>query len=74
MGEAVRPRFPWAQIMQIGLGELRLAPHEFWAMTLKELAAAAHAMPGAITTAPHRARLDELMTRYPDGGTADGTD
>ena len=29
--------FPWADVMRIGLGVLRLPPHAFWAMTPKEL-------------------------------------
>jgi uncharacterized phage protein (TIGR02216 family) len=33
--------FPWGRLMRTGLGELRLAPRDFWSMTLKELAAAA---------------------------------
>lgn len=59
-------RFPWARAMEIGLGHLRLAPRDFWRMTLPELAAAAR--DGAGSGAPHasRATLDELMTRFPD--------
>ncbi|HVV94709.1 MAG TPA: phage tail assembly chaperone [Hyphomicrobiales bacterium] len=44
---------------------LRLAPRDFWAMTPRELAAAAHALPHALPP-PDRATLDALMRRYPD--------
>jgi uncharacterized phage protein (TIGR02216 family) len=33
--------FPWARAMEIGFGHLKLAPEQFWRMTLPELAAAA---------------------------------
>jgi uncharacterized phage protein (TIGR02216 family) len=32
--------FPWEKLMHLGLGQLRLPPHTFWSMTLKELSAA----------------------------------
>jgi uncharacterized phage protein (TIGR02216 family) len=54
-------RFPWARLMRLGLGELRLAPREFWSMTLKELAAALP-VPAALA----REDLDRLMKRFPD--------
>jgi uncharacterized phage protein (TIGR02216 family) len=52
--------------MAFGLGVLRLPPKHFWSMTLREMAAA---MRGALPDQPERlakARLDELMQRYPD--------
>ena len=58
--------FPWADAIGFGLGVLRLAPKDFWAMTPRELAHAINAVTG--TTAPlDRGELDALMTRYPDG-------
>lgn len=59
--------FPWARAMELGLGELRLAPHEFWCMTLPELAAAAKgaglATSGEVMT---RASLSSLAEQFPD--------
>lgn len=61
-------KFPWARAMEIGLGALRLAPRDFWAMTLPELGAAAR---GAgfwggdeMMT---RERLETLSAQFPDG-------
>ncbi|MGH6908411.1 MAG: rcc01693 family protein [Aestuariivirga sp.] len=56
-------RFPWARMMQLGLGRLRLSPAEFWAATPREIAAAF-----ASTARPPMTRgsLDELMTMFPD--------
>lgn len=60
----MRPRetFPWARLMHMGLGVLRLSPKEFWAATPREIAAA---FGGPAPTLP-RANLEELMKRYPD--------
>ncbi|MFT5506991.1 MAG: putative phage protein (TIGR02216 family) [Hyphomicrobiaceae bacterium] len=58
--------------MAFGLGELRLAPRDFWAMTPRELAAAVEASANPGTAPPTRAELADLMTTYPDGGLADG--
>lgn len=56
-------RFPWAEIMALGLGDMRLAPEAFWAMTPRELFAAA----GLRVAAPMgRDALDGLMARFPD--------
>mgnify|MGYP000888632414 CR=1 FL=1 len=49
--------------MQLGLGVLRLAPHEFWRATPREIAAAFAAGPGVPLA---RADLDHLMQRFPD--------
>ncbi|MCW2307890.1 putative phage protein (TIGR02216 family) [Rhodobium gokarnense] len=55
--------------MRAGLGRLKLAPDAFWRLTLPELAAA---LEGAFGTAPEglappgRARLQRLMTLFPD--------
>jgi uncharacterized phage protein (TIGR02216 family) len=49
--------------MQMGLGELRLSPHDFWRATPREIAAAF----AAEHVAPlMRAELDGLMQRFPD--------
>ena len=55
--------------MAFGLGHLRLAPSDFWAMTPRELAAAARALapPRAAVSAPGRAELDALLALFPDG-------
>jgi uncharacterized phage protein (TIGR02216 family) len=54
--------------MAFGLGVLKLRPHDFWAMTPKELAAAlAGALPHQAPAAPlSRPDLDALMRRFPD--------
>jgi len=52
--------------MAFGLGQLRLSPSEFWAMTPRELAAAADLFGAAPHAPPSRDALDELMRCYPD--------
>jgi len=52
--------------MAFGLGALRLSPAAFWAMTLKEVAAAMQAVLPEMATAIGKARLQELMRRFPD--------
>ena len=47
--------------MQLGFAELRLAPRDFWSMTLKELNAA---LPRAYPMS--RDDLTGLMERFPD--------
>lgn len=54
-------RFPWRALMYLGLGRLRLAPADFWAMTLREL----HAALG-VRSVLRRADLDDLMRKFPD--------
>lgn len=56
--------FPWRRLMFLGLGLLRLAPRDFWALTLRELSAAL----GEGTSPFERARLDEMMKEFPDHG------
>ncbi|MBO6719154.1 MAG: phage tail assembly chaperone [Rhizobiaceae bacterium] len=51
--------------MAFGLGRLRLAPRDFWAMTPRELAAAMSAY-SAPVAAPGRDELDRLMRQFPD--------
>jgi uncharacterized phage protein (TIGR02216 family) len=52
--------------MAFGLGVLRLAPAAFWAMTPRELAAAADGVAGGRAEPLRRAALEALMRRYPD--------
>jgi uncharacterized phage protein (TIGR02216 family) len=59
--------FPWEDAMRAGLGQLRLAPQDFWAMTLPELNAALRGTgPAGPAEALPRAALDALMALYPD--------
>ena len=58
--------FPWDAAMQVGFGVLKLSPDAFWRMTPRELAAAITAPRGGGGEALGRARLDELMQRFPD--------
>ncbi|WP_349364051.1 MAG: rcc01693 family protein [Roseitalea porphyridii] len=62
---ADRP-FPWADAMRFGLGVLRLAPADFWAMTPRELAAAMGALGGSSQPPPDRYVLDRLLNEFPD--------
>ena len=65
-GEGTRP-FPWSQAMAFGLGVLRLAPRDFWAMSPRELTAAVAAYQGRAPSTPlDRSGLADLMRRFPD--------
>ena len=64
--------FPWGQAMRFGLGVLRLAPRDFWAMTPRELAMAHEALAGTQGGALGRGTLDGLMARFPDLEAGDG--
>lgn len=59
--------FPWTVAMRFGLGVLRLAPRDFWAMTPRELASAWGAIMGDRTGSLARTDLDSLMEQFPDG-------
>ena len=50
--------------MHFGLCMLRLAPRDFWAMTPRELTALAGA--ARPVSAPDRARMIEMMNKWPD--------
>lgn len=54
--------------MTAGLGTLRLAPHDFWSMTPRELDAALRGALGltAATPAMTRSDLKALMAAFPD--------
>lgn len=55
--------FPWQRMMQVGLGNLRLSPDQFWRSSPREIAA-------AWGVPPHpkllRQDLNEMMEKYPD--------
>ena len=54
--------FPWARLMQTGLGTLQLSPSEFWRSTPREIAAAIGFPPKPML----RQSLNEMMERFPD--------
>lgn len=56
-------RFPWQQMMALGLGTLRLAPRDFWAATPRELAAACPVRPPGVLP---RSALEQLLQQFPD--------
>ncbi|MBB4065723.1 putative phage protein (TIGR02216 family) [Gellertiella hungarica] len=58
--------------MHFGLGRLRLSPSDFWAMSPRELCAAAG--PAREAAGPDRPALDALMARFPDRRGAGETD
>ena len=58
--------FGWDQAMALGFGLLHLPPDRFWAMTPRELNAAARAFAAPAETAPARDWLTGAMRRYPD--------
>lgn len=58
--------FPWARAMEIGLGHLRLAPEDFWRMTLPELAAAARRSCHYSDDPMTERDLDRLLVLFPD--------
>ena len=69
---ALPDRFPWRALMAFGFGRLGLPSDAFWAMTPRELAAAAEGL-GVGGGAPlARATLDALMRRFPDTPVEEG--
>lgn len=56
--------FPWRELMRFFLGERRMAPAEFWALTLPEIEAVVGRAAGEAT---RRAELTRLMEAFPDG-------
>jgi uncharacterized phage protein (TIGR02216 family) len=57
----------WEALMQAGLGRLRMAPADFWAMTPRELQAALGVPSGGPGAAAlDRAGMTALMARFPD--------
>ena len=57
-------RFPWARVMQLGIGTLGIPPEQFWRCTLREITAAL----GSAEMPLHRQSLEELMCEWPDEG------
>ncbi|MCE5972093.1 phage tail assembly chaperone [Sinirhodobacter sp. WL0062] len=67
----------WPGLMRVGMRGLGLRPQEFWALTPAELALMLGEASGSAPLT--RARLDELVARWPDvaaagerKGTSDG--
>ena len=56
-------KFPWGQMMAMGLGTLPLSPRDFWAATPREIAAAFPKPHGA---ALPRGVLEQLLEQFPD--------
>lgn len=53
--------------MAVGLGVLRLAPRDFWAMTPREFASAIEGLTGGASPQPMKASgLRQLMQLFPD--------
>ena len=63
--------FPWRDVMAFGLGRLRLSSADFWALTPRELTAAAEEHFGRTMAPLDRAAFNELIRRYPDKQDAD---
>jgi uncharacterized phage protein (TIGR02216 family) len=55
--------FPWARLMQIGIGVLGLSPAQFWRTTLREITAASGL---AQSNQMSRCALERLMQQWPD--------
>ncbi len=58
--------FPWVDLMQKGLGTLRLSPTEFWRSTPREIAGAFGSPPKPINAKALRQKLDAMLERWPD--------
>lgn len=63
--------FDWPALMRAGMRGLGLRPWEFWALTPAELQLMLGE--GGGEKPMGRARLDELMTAFPDKTRGDGT-
>lgn len=59
--------------MCFGFGVLGLSSRDFWAMTPRELSAAAEAIFGTATAPLDRTVLDALIVRYPDAPRPTGS-
>ena len=70
-------RIDWDALMRLGLGQLRLPPEVFWAMTPKEFSCAVEGA-GLVASGAagglRRGELETLMGRFPDaaGGQDEG--
>jgi uncharacterized phage protein (TIGR02216 family) len=56
-------RFPWPEMMALGLGTLRLSPRDFWEATPREIAAAC---PVRRRTVLPRGVFEQLLQQFPD--------
>jgi len=56
-------KFDWPALMRLGLGQLRLTPDQFWALTPAELSLMAGLDGQGVM---NRAGLSALMAKYPD--------
>lgn len=63
--------FPWEEVMAFGLGRLRLAPRDFWALSLPELAGAMQSTNPRLAVPVTRQWLSEAMQRFPDTAQAE---
>ena len=63
--------FDWEAALAFGLGRLRLPPDRFWAMTPRELAAAAVPSRPTLGPPPDRNWLDDAVRRFPDAEGAE---
>jgi len=63
--------FPWDEAMRFGFGVMHLSSREFWGLSPRELAAAFTAVSGR-SAPPSRARLADLMGRFPDKENSHG--
>lgn len=61
--------FPWAKVMAIGFGVLKLSPEALWRMTPREFAASLHGLYGEPQLPLRREALSELMRKFPDGAS-----
>ncbi|MBB3934500.1 phage tail assembly chaperone [Aureimonas phyllosphaerae] len=57
--------FPWDELFATAVCVLHLAPDAVWRASPRELALALRPF-AAMTEPPSRARLDDLMQRFPD--------
>jgi uncharacterized phage protein (TIGR02216 family) len=53
-------RFPWSEVMRLGIATHHIPPREFWTCTLRELVLL-RGEPGL-----QRGQLNELMKEWPD--------
>ena len=59
-------RFPWDDVIALGLGLLRLSTRDFWAATPREMAHALRLYTGDAGTPPGREAVAALMALFPD--------
>ncbi|WP_279477827.1 phage tail assembly chaperone [Aureimonas sp. SK2] len=57
--------FPWDELFATAVCVLRMTPDAVWRASPRELALALRPF-AALSEPPSRARLDELMQRFPD--------